>query len=104
MTSPSELILLRTQPHQTDMYMSVYKPSVVFTAGVSGTSSDYREITYSTISGSYTDIDADFTLLIGTTYGASDVGRGRVRSADATKLVVAENNDISWSNGQYLTA
>jgi PKD repeat protein len=43
-------------------------------------------------------------LLVGTTPGASDVGRVRIRSIDASRLTVAQNFDIPWEFGLYVTA
>jgi len=105
MTSASDLVLLRTQPHFEQLYLSVYTPSVLFSAQTnSGTSQGSRIIPYHSPSGTYSDVFYNSVLLVGTTPGASDVGRVRIRSVDASQFTLAENYDIPWQYGLYVTA
>lgn len=104
--SQAETTLLRTRPHQTKLWLSVFQPTVVLACLVNdaGIARGERVITYDTVStGSYTNIQADYVMLIGTSAGASDIGRIRVRSATSTQITVAENSDIAWANNQFLT-
>jgi hypothetical protein len=105
MTSPSDLTLLRTQPHFENLFLSVYQPTVLFSAQVNGSiSQGERIIPYDNPAGSYGNVFANSVLLVGTAAGLSDVGRVRIRSVDGSNFTVAENYDIPWASGQYLTA
>src|SRR3990167_2751388 len=72
----SELALLRTRPHSTKLWLSIYKPDTV-------------------LSGQVDDANA--------AVGKADVGRIRIRSATATVITVSENSHINWSDNLYLT-
>jgi hypothetical protein len=104
LTAP-ELLLLRERPHRTELYLSIYKPTTIMSCQVSGTvSRGEYEIPYDTVTtGTYTDVLADMTMLVGTNPGESDIGKIRVREATATEFIVAANNDINWQNNLYLT-
>jgi hypothetical protein len=105
MTTSAELNLLRSQPHSEQLYLSFYQPTTLFSAQVaSGTSQGSRLIPYYNASGTYTNVFHDATLLVGSTPGASNLGRIRIRSVDGSNFTVAENYDIPWQFGQYLTA
>jgi len=103
--TPTELGLLRQRPHRTKLYLSIFQPTTVMACQVSGTvaRNDYVIPYGSVTTGAYTDVSAGMTLLIGSTAGAEDIGRIRVRSVDANEFTVAENSDIDWQNGQHLT-
>jgi hypothetical protein len=105
-TSPADLALLRTQPHFEQMFLSIYQPTTLWSATVNdaGIVQGAMDITYSFIAGNSADVFANSVLLVGTTAGASDVGRVRIRSIDGTQIHVAWNTDIPWKNGLYLTA
>ena len=101
-----ELGLLRSRPHSTTLWLSIYKPSTVLSCMVNdaGIGVGAYKITYDTVTaGSYTNIKSGMTMLVGTAAGASDVGRIRVRSATNTVITVAENDDIVWKDNLYLT-
>jgi hypothetical protein len=105
MTSASDLTLLRTQPHFEQLFLSVYSPTTLFSAQVNGSiSQGERIIPYHNSSGSYANVFPNSVLLVGTAAGLSDIGRGRIRSVNGTSFTVAENYDIPWASGQYLTA
>jgi len=101
-----ELGLLRSRPHSTKLWLSVYQPNTVLTCQVDDATiarGDYQ-ITFDNVTaGAYSNVKSGMTVLIGTTVGAEDVGKLRVRSATATVLTVAENFHISWENNLYLT-
>jgi hypothetical protein len=105
MTNSSDLALLRTQPNSEQLFLSVYQPTVLFSAqSSSGTSQGSRIIPYFNSSGSFSSVFHNSVLLVGTTPGASDVGRVRIRSVDASKFTLAENYDIPWQTNLYITA
>lgn len=104
--SQANLALLRTRPHATKLWLSAFQPTTVLACRVNDASiaKGARSITFDTVSsGSYLNIEADFTMLVGTSAGASDVGRIRVRSATSSVITVAENSDIAWADDLYLT-
>jgi hypothetical protein len=56
--------------------------------------------------GSWFNIEADMTMYVGSTPRGTDKGRIRIRSAGSPSsptLIVAENEDIEWTSGTYVT-
>lgn len=107
LTAP-DLLLLRERPHRTELYLSIYKPEIIMKCQVDvGTGSIGRGamiVPYDTVSeGSYTGTFADLTILVGSSDGASDVGKVRMRTGTSSEFMVAENSDISWEDDLYLT-
>lgn len=102
-TTPSQLNTIRTQPQATTMYLSVYKPRVLLSGIVTGSYTfGARDISYNTVSGSYSDVYANSTMLLGTTPEDDDIGRIRVRNITSSLVTIAEN-DFTISSGTYLT-
>lgn len=104
--SNSNLELLRTRPQSTKLYLSIFQPRVVFQAQINDVSiaRGARSITFDNVSfGSYLNIEAGFTMLIGSVPGAKDVGKIRVRSATSSVIPVSENSNIAWADNLYLT-
>ena len=105
MTSQTDLNLLRLEPHSEQLYLSIYQPTTLFSAICSsGTSQGSRLIYYNNPSGTYSNVFHNSVLLVGTTPGSQNVGKVRIRSIDASKFTLAENYDIPWQQGLYLTA
>ena len=103
--SASQLATLRSQPHSTKLYLSIYQPRTLLACQVnnSAIALGARTIAYDNVSaGTYLLVDPDMTMLIGTAAGLDDIGRIRVRSITATTITVAENT-IAWQDNQYLT-
>ena len=111
--SSGDAAILRQHPQTVRRYLSVAPRDTVFAAQVSsGTiqrdavSSGVIAIPYTSVTtGAYTDVIAGMTLDIGTTAGASDVAKVRVRSANAAQILIAETveNGTPISAGHYLT-
>jgi hypothetical protein len=102
----SQFETIRSHPQSTKLYLSIFQPQTIFAAQVNNSSATAgdRTIIYNNVTaGSYTAISADMTMLVGTTPGARDIGKIRVRSATSSQIVVSENNNINWQNGLYLT-
>ncbi len=100
-----DLALLRTRPHLSKLWLSIYQPPIVLACRVNDSSiaKGAREITYGSVSqGSYALVENGMTLYIGKTPGGKEKGKLRVRSATPTVLTVAENS-INWEDGDYLT-
>lgn len=104
--SSTQLEQLRQRPQQTTLYLSIFQPATIFKARVNDSSigKGAREITYDSVSlGSFGVIEPNMTMLIGTTEGARDVGKIRVRSATSSVITVSENSNIDWADNLYLT-
>lgn len=101
----AQLALLRTQGQRSTFYLFPVVPATVFSARVNDpaiTIGAYQ-IPYDNAVGSFADIEAGMTLWCGTAPNTYNVARIRVRSADASEIIVAENSDIQWSDNLYLT-
>ena len=101
----NETNLLRSRPHRSKLWLSVYQPTTTLACQVTGSHSrgDY-EISFDTVSeGSTGIVEAGMTMFVGSSAGAFDKGMIRVRSITSTVITVAENSDISWSDDDYLT-
>lgn len=101
-----ELTLLRTQPHSTKLWLSIYQPPTVLAAQVndSGIEKGDYLITYDSLSvGSHLLVQSGMTLWVGSAAGLDDLGKVRVRSATSSVLTVAENDHIDWADDLYLT-
>jgi len=108
MSTPSaaELTLLRTRPQETELWLSIYKPKTKLACQVNNASIavGYHVIAYNNVTeGSYLDVYCGMTVYVGTTSGGKDVGRIRLKAADASHLYLAENSDINWQDDLYLT-
>lgn len=99
-----QLATLRTRPHKTKLWLSIYRPKTLFAAYVTGSyQQGETDITYyNNYSGTYLLAYPNTTALIGSSAGASDIGRIRMRSASGTYAIFAENN-IVWQTGQHIT-
>jgi len=105
--TPAERTLINTRPHRTRLYLSVYEPPTALAAQVNWTGSmdGLREVPFDNVTaGDVLSVESGMTLLVGTTPGADDRGRIRVRSGNTgSTLTLAENNDILWADDLYLT-
>ena len=104
--SQSLLEILRTQGHSTKLSMSIYKPPTLLACLVNSATigRGARSIPFDTVSaGAFGNVYANAIMYIGTTAGAMDVGRIRVRSITSSVITVAENSDIDWANNLFLT-
>ena len=106
MTTPSapELLLLRTQPQQTKLHLSIFEPQTILTArSVGGTKGD-RVITYDGSVGDRTKVTGGMTMYVGTTAGGKEKGSIWLRKApSATEITVGENSHINWADNDFLT-
>jgi hypothetical protein len=101
--SVSDLATLRLKPQQTKLHLSIFRPTTIFKARVNGAvARGERTIPYDSVSlGSFGIIRAGQTMLVGSADGLRDKGKVRVRSADGTTIVVAENSDINWQDDDF---
>lgn len=102
----SDLETIRKRPSQTKLDLFIFQPRTVMQCQIDNVNiaKGEREIDYSSVTlGSYLDIEAGMTLLVGSVAGGSDLGRIRIRSATVSKFVVSENSNIRWTNGAHLS-
>lgn len=63
-----------------------------------------RVVPYNSVTlGSFGLVEPNFMMWVGTTDGAKDLGKARIRSATASQFIVGENSNVKWQNGAYLT-
>ena len=103
--SPQQAAIIRTRPQSTKLYLSIFEPQIIFQARINNTGSAVgdRLITYDNASGSFNVIKDGQTMWVGTTPGAMDIGKIRVRSATSSVITVSENSNIDWQDNLYLT-
>ncbi len=102
--------VLRQFPQEVRRYLSAAPREIVFAAQMSGgtiqrdgVSGGMIAIPYTGVtSGAYGDVISGMTLDIGTTAGGAEIGRVRVRSANAAQILIAESV-LPVAAGQYLT-
>jgi len=98
--------IVRTLPHRTKLHVSIYRPQTVMTCRINDATihKGARIITYdNAMPDLYSAVQSGQSLLIGSSEGASDIGKIRIRSASSTQFIVSENSNIDWQNGLYLT-
>lgn len=101
-----QLAILRQKPQSTHLYLSIFQPVAIFKAQVNNASATRgdRVITFDSVTlGLYTYIQNGMTMWVGSTPGANDIGKVRVRSATSTQITVSENSNIAWADNLYLT-
>lgn len=104
--SPSNLELIRTRPQSTRLYLSVFAPRIVMQARVNNVSiaKGARTIAFDSVTaGNYSAVEAGMILWVGSSAGAKDIGKIRIKGIEPATLEVAENSDINWADNQYLT-
>lgn len=103
--SQAQVNVMRQRPQNTQLYLSIYQPQVIFTAQINDASigRGARVITFNNPTGTYTNVENGMTMWIGSTFTGQDIGKIRVRSASSTTITVSENSNINWQNQQYLT-
>lgn len=103
---PGQLALLREQGHAAHWFFYPVVTRAIFTAQINDASivPGATALTYDNITaGVYTDIKPGMTLWVGTSPGASNVARIRVRYGTSAQIKVAENADVAWADNLYIT-
>lgn len=103
--SPSDLALIKSQPQEFNLFLNIYQPETIFAAQVSDNiSQNERDIPFGAITtGTPAAIQDNFIMMVGTTPGGNNRGTIRTRFVSGTHIVVAENSNIQWHSGQYIT-
>lgn len=101
----TDLELIRSQPQYSELFLSIFKPTVALACSPSGTltAGQMAIPVYNITTGSFTAVEPDMTLMVGTSAGSDDLGRIRVKAAGGGYINVAENSDIDWSAATNLT-
>ena len=94
----AEKTLLATYPHRAKYYLAVLKPTPVWKARVndSGIAQGEMTVKYDNVTlGTPGDVKIGMTLWVGSTEGARDLGKVRIKAIpDGTDIEVAENSDV----------
>lgn len=101
-----DLALIRTRPQETRLWLSIFEPQTSLACQINDGSiaKGERVITYNNVTeGSHLLIQSGMTMYIGSSLGGMDIGRIRVRSADASTITISENSHIEWADDLYLT-
>lgn len=101
----AQLETLRTRPHRTKLWLSVYQPKTIFACRFDDAdpSQGQQYLPYDGVTeGAYTAVKYDMMMFVGTTLGGQEKGRIRVRWASSGHIRVAENS-IQWADDDYLT-
>ena len=103
--SASQQGLVRTHPQRSRLYLSIFKPRIVFQAQINDASitRGERVITFDNVTlGSIADIEPNFLMGVGTSPGEKDKGVIRVRSAAGNEITVSENSNIAWEDDLFI--
>lgn len=104
--SSVNLELLRSRPFRTELDLFVFQPRAVMQCQLNNANAAKgdRTLPYDNVTmGDFSSVEAGMTLLVGSSSGARDIGTIRLKSATSSQFVVAENSNIKWQDGQYLT-
>lgn len=104
--STSQQETLRTRPQQTTLYLSIFQPQIIMKCRLNNPSAAKgdRIIPYDGVSlGSFSSVEANFMMWVGSSDGLNDLGKARIRSATASQFVVGENSNTSWQDNAWLT-
>jgi len=109
--SPTQLTDLRTPFHSLNAYISALQPRVLWTARVNDASPDRGQVIIDFDGGAgsnFSWIEALQTIWVGSVAGGNDVGRVRIKSITSgdggvTGQIVLGNNELAWSDNNYLT-
>lgn len=104
----AELASFRSDGQYSRLRLAIIKPAPVFQAQVNQaftTADKITEITYNNVTaGAYADIIDGMTVWIGSTSGAQDIGRARIRkAATSAKIYIGEESELDLENDQYIT-
>lgn len=106
--SVPELAELNATPQFVRLFLSAYKPNVVFRGRVNqsfSTLDRLLQVAFDTVTvGAYTDIKPGMTILFGSATGLSDLGIARVRKAPtSTVLYIGESSNLKLADNAYIT-
>lgn len=108
LTADGDLNALRSQPHTSKLYCAVLAPQVdvIAVVTVDSITGDVfpQTVEYTLVSGDDTLIRSGMSAWVGDAAHDDSLGRVRARATPgAGFLYLAENSDIDWSIGAYIT-
>lgn len=105
----NQLATIRSRPHSSQWWLSIYQPEVVLTCQVNDATIINQPpgaviaVPYDSVSaGSYLSVESGMTMYVGTTPRGGEKGRVRVRSATDGLIYIAESSHIDWADDDYL--
>src|SRR3990167_8485982 len=100
----AQLSRLRSRPHSTRLWLSIFRPREIMRAQINepGIAKGDTELTITLTGGVPAEVISGMTVYIGTSAGAKDLGRLRVKAATSTTVTVAANS-VTWVDGWFLT-
>jgi hypothetical protein len=109
--TPTQLSDLRETRHRVDAFISFLKPATLWTARVNNGSAarEDQTIPFNGGSGSaFAAVAPHQTVWVGSTPGAKDIGRARIKSISSgdggvTGTLVVGANPLIWADNLYLT-
>src|SRR3990172_5939750 len=105
--SAPNLAVVRTRPQRTGLYLSIFQPRIVFQAQINSVSATKGTIIIpfdNVTLGSVADVEAGMTMLVGTSVGARDVGKIRIKSVlSASSFQVSESADVAFADDLYIS-
>lgn len=104
--SSTNLEKIRQRPQQSTLYLSIFQPTVVMKCRLNNASAAKgdRTIPYDGVTvGSFANVEANFMMWVGSSDGAQDLGKARIRSATSGQFIVGENSNVDWQNDAWLT-
>jgi len=104
----NEKTLTRSEGRWSDLYVTILRPRVVFTARINQTFESLdgvAEITFDDPLGDLAEVLPNMTVKIGSSAGGMEIGCARVRKAsiESTKLLIGQTAELALENDQYLT-
>jgi hypothetical protein len=102
-----ELIATRTQGRWSDLFVTISKPAVIFSARINQVFDSLDgvvEISYDGAVGNLADVLPGMTLKIGSSAEKSDVGLARIRKAPTSSTIyINQTSELNLENNLYLT-
>lgn len=102
-----ELALFRTPGGWSRIWLAVYQPNTIYTARLASVPSSTDrviQISFTSGSGTLSDVKAEMTLWVGSSAGARDLGICRIRKAPISgTFYIGMTSEIDWESDCYLT-
>jgi len=106
LTATQLLHVRDTNQQYTRLYLAKFEPNIVFQGQINDATilKGAKIITFdNVVTGSYTNINLGQSVYVGNAPKGSDLGRVRARSATATQLTVAVDDQIQYADNKYIT-
>jgi hypothetical protein len=102
-----QLEILRSDKQFSKLYLTVFKPAVIYTAlvnGVPASNDRVAQINYDNGSGTLARVKIGMTIRFGTIAGARDLGEERIRKIPTSSIFYfGETSSIKFQDDAYIT-